>query len=254
MRFLAFLAVATLAVPAFALEKGEMLELLQELDRRQSSVDDYKALTYIVTKERGKDDMAFEAVIYRRDENDQLMILFVKPKSEQGKGYLHIDRNLWMYDPSIGQWERRTARERIMGTDSRRTDFDESRLAEDYVPTDLGDTSLGRLEAHHLRLDSKFDADVPYPVTEIWVDKESKNVLKRQDFAASGKLMRTTYTPRWKKIKGQEKEDHVWYPKEIRIFDEVEEGNSTFVVVESVDLTPLPANIFTKAWLESKSR
>jgi hypothetical protein len=34
----------------------------------------------------------------------------------------------------------------------------------------------------------------------------------------------------------------------------VEKANSTIVVLKSVDLRPLEANIFTKAWLESKSR
>ena len=36
--------------------------------------------------------------------------------------------------------------------------------------------------------------------------------------------------------------------------DEVEKQNSTIVVLKSVDLHPLEANIFTKAWLEAKSR
>ena len=44
------------------------------------------------------------------------------------------------------------------------------------------------------------------------------------------------------------------FAQEIRIYDEVEKANSTLVIIKSVDLHPLPENIFTKAWLESKSR
>ena len=62
------------------------------------------------------------------------MFLFLKPKASQGQGYLRLDKNLWFYDPSVGKWERRTERERIGGTNSRRSDFDESRLAEEYDP------------------------------------------------------------------------------------------------------------------------
>ena len=74
------------------------------------------------------------------------------------------------------------------------------------------------------------------------------------DKALSGKLMRTTYTPKWKKLYSESKKAHVYFPKEMRIYDEVEKGNSTIIVMSETDLRPLSKNIFTKAWLESKSR
>jgi hypothetical protein len=242
------------ASPARALDDAEMLSLLQRIDQRQQNRGDYKALAYIEAKERGKTDRVQEAVIYRRDEEDKLMILLLKPKSERGKGYLRLEKNLWMYDPTVGRWERRTERERIHGTDSRRRDFDESRLALEYTPRYVGQEALGKYQVHHLKLEAKSEADVPYPVMELWIDADTENVLKAQDFAASSKLMRTTYTPRWKKTYSESKQAEVWYPGEIRIYDEVEKDNSTLVLLKEMDLTPLPANIFTKAWLESKSR
>ena len=83
------------------------------------------------------------------------MILFTKPKASAGQGYLRIDKNLWFYDPSVGKWERRTERERIGGTNSRRSDFDESRLAEEYDPTDEGEEKLGAYTAQKLLLKGK---------------------------------------------------------------------------------------------------
>ena len=99
-----------------AMTKPEMVTLLEQLDERQSNSGDYKALAYIEQKERDKTDLVYEAVIYRRDIQDKLMILFTRPKAEAGKGYLRIDKNLFMYDPTVGKWERRTERERIGGT------------------------------------------------------------------------------------------------------------------------------------------
>jgi hypothetical protein len=52
----------------------------------------------------------------------------------------------------------------------------------------------------------------------------------------------------------ESKKSDVYFPGEIRIYDEVEKGNSTLIVIRETDLRPLDANIFTKAWLESKSR
>ncbi len=246
----------TLLLPeaAWALDQKKVDAIVKELDDRQRNSGDYKALCYIEQKERGKNDLVYQGVFYRRDEDDKLMILFLKPKSEAGKGYLRLDKNMFMYDPTVGKWERRTERERIMGTDSRRQDFDESRLAEEFDAKFVKDEKLGKFAVHHLELKAKKGVDVAYPVLHMWVDAATGNMLKRQDFALSGRLMRTTYYPKWKKVFSESKGSEVYYPEQIRIFDEVEKGNKTTVVITSVDLKALDANIFTKAWLESKSR
>ena len=101
---------------------------------------------------------------------------------------------------------------------------------------------------------AKEGADVAYPVMHLWVDKNSGNILKAQEMALSGRLMRTTYYPKWRTIYSKEKGADVYVPKEIRVLDEVEKGNSTLVVIRKIDLEPLSAKIFTKAWMESKSR
>ena len=181
------------------------------------------------------------------------MILFTKPKDQQGKGYLRLDKNLWFFDPSVGKWERRTERERINGTDSRRNDFDESRLGEEYDAKGEGEGQLGKFKVNLITLTVKPGVDVAYPVVKLWVN-EDKNVLKRQEFALSGRLMRTLYYPKWNKQFSESKKAEVWSPGEIRIYDEVEKANSTIVVVKTVDLHSLEANIFTKSWLEAKSR
>ena len=93
-----------------------------------------------------------------------------------------------------------------------------------------------------------------FPIIKLWVDKDTKNVLKRQEFALSGRLMRTSYYPKWKKLYSESKKADVWYPEEIRFYDEVEKANSTLILIKAVDLKALDANLFTKAWLESKSR
>ena len=78
-----------------------------------------------------------------------------------------------------------------------------------------------------------------YPVVKLWVDKDTGNILKRQDFALSGRLMRTSYYPKWKKLFSESKKADVWYPQEIRIYDEVEKANSTVIVDQ--DRGPAPA-------------
>ena len=253
-RHLAALLLLVQAVPAAALTQPETDALVKLVDDRQRSSGDYKALCYMEAKEKDKTDVVYELVVYRREAEEKLMILFSKPKSEAGKGYLRLDKNLWLYDPSTGKWERRTERERIGGTNTRRGDLDESRIVEEYDAKWEGDEKLGVYDVHKILLTAKPGIDVAFPVVRIWVDRATLNVLKRQELALSGRLMRTVYQPRWRKIFSESKKADVWYPEEIRIYDEIEKQNSTLILIKEIDLRPLDANLFTQAWLESRSR
>jgi hypothetical protein len=240
---------------AFAAPSTEQLhQMLATIDDRQQNSGDWTSLAFIEQKEQGKSDLVYETVIYRRDVTDKLAILFTKPQSEAGKGYLRLDSNLFFYDPAVGQWERRTDRERIGGTGSNRQDFDQSRLNEEYDPTWMETSTLGKYTVEHVKLAAKTGVDVAYPTVELWVDQATGNILKRQDFSLSLKLMRTTFYPQWNKMFSPSKNAEVYFPKEIRIYDEVQTGNTTTIVMQSVDLQTLDDSIFTKAWLESKSR
>jgi hypothetical protein len=253
-RLLAAALVAAAALPAAALTQQQTDDLVKLVDERQHNNGDWAALCYMESKEKDKTDVVYELVYYRRTEGQKLLILFTKPKAEAGKGYLRLDKNLWRYDPATGKWERRTERERIGGTDTRRGDLDESRLAEEYDARWEADEKLGAFSVHRLLLSVKPDVDVAFPKIRLWIDAATGNVLKRQELALSGRLMRTSYYPKWKKVFSASKAQDVWYPEEMRFYDELEKANSTLILVRQVDLRALNANMFTKAWLESKSR
>lgn len=251
---LAVLLLQAAALPARALTAGEALAKVRVLDERTHNNGDFTGLCFLEQKEKDKDDVVRELVYYRRSEGQRLLMLFTRPKAEAGKGYLRIEKNLWLYDPSTGKWERRTERERIGGSDSRRGDFDESRLAEEFDVKWEADEKLGAYATHRLLLTAKEGVDVAYPTVRLWLDAATGNLLKRQDLALSGRLMRTALYPRWKKVWSASKKGEVWYPEQIYLYDEIEKANSTMVIIKQVDLRALDANMFTKAWLEAKSR
>jgi hypothetical protein len=256
MRNLLVLALLVLAVPRSAAPLGqeETDRVIRTIDERERNSGDWKALAYMEAKEKDKTDVVYELVVYRRDKEQKLLFLFLEPKTEQGKGYLRIDKNLWFYDPRVGRWERRTERERIGGTDTRRGDLDESRLAEEYSARWEQDEKLGKFDVHRILLTARPGVDVAFPSVRLWVDQATGNVLKKQEMALSGRLMRTAYYPRWRKVFSESKKADVWYAEEMRFYDEVEKANQTLVLIKSVDMRPLDPNLFTKAWLESKSR
>src|SRR5512137_1078891 len=241
------LAAVLLARPAAALDQGETDRIVKNIDEMERAAGDYKALVYMEAKEKDKTDVVYELLAYRRSKEQKLMFLFLEPRTEAGKGYLRLEKNLWFYDPRVGRWERRTERERIGGTDMRRGDLDESRLAEEYDARWEADEKLGRFEVHRIVLTARPGMDVAYPTLRLWVNKENGVVMKRQDLALSGRLMRTGYFPRWKKVFSESKGADVWYAEELRYYDEVEKANQTLILVKSVDLRPLDPNLFTKA-------
>jgi hypothetical protein len=255
MRIASILLLTTfVASPALALSDAEVDKVLATLEERRTSGGDYKSLVFIEHKQRDKNDIVTESVIYRRDTDDRLMILNLKPKAEAGKGYLMIDKNLFLYDPTVGKWERRTQRERINGTSMRQSDFDDPKYREKFTAKFIGDEKLGRFAVWHIQLTAREGADVAFPIVHMWIDQTTTNVLKTQDRALSGKLMRTSYTPRWDKMYSESKGGDVYVPREFRVFDEIEKGNRTIVLIRKTDLRPLQKNMFTKAWLESRSR
>jgi len=251
---IALLLLLLVPVPARPLDQQATDEIVRTIDERERSSGDWKALVYMEAKEKDKTDVVYELVVYRRDKEQKLVFLFLEPRTEAGKGYLRIEKNLWFYDPRVGRWERRTERERIGGTDTRRGDLDESRLAEEFTARWEADEKLGKYEVHRILLTARPGVDVAFPTVRLWVDQATGNVLKRQEMALSGRLMRTAYYPRWKKVYSESKKADVWYAEEMRFYDEVEKANQTLVLVKSIDLRPLDPNLFTKAWLESKSR
>ena len=172
-----------------------------------------------------------------------------------GKGYLRIDKNLWFYDPTVGKWERRTERERIGGTNSRRSDFDESRLAEEYDPADEGEEKLGAYTAQKLTLKGKPGHRPRLP------GASSSGSTRTTRTSSSGRSSRCragccarSYYPKWKKIFSESKKARRLVPGGDPLLRRGREGEQTIVVLKSVDLRPLEANLFTKAWLETKSR
>ncbi len=260
MRFLVIMAVmaggasAARAASKPAPTQEELTALLRLLDDRMSYPTDYSAKVYMEHKRKGQADRVFEMRILRRDRDDKLIILFTKPKTHAGKGYLRIDKNLWYYDPTVGKWERQTERERIAGTEARRRDFDDWDLAASYDPTYVGEEKLGSFVAMKLKLTAKPNADVAFPVMHLWLDTASNNALKMEQMAASGKTAQTTFYPEWVRFESKLKTKTIWYPKEQRIRDDMNDGQQTRTLVLEAVEGQLPENVFTKAWLETQSR
>ncbi|MBC7658994.1 MAG: outer membrane lipoprotein-sorting protein [Chitinophagaceae bacterium] len=254
---------ALLGTKVSAMSEDETKKLIAIIDEKQRSTGDYASIVVIEEWEKKKDlkakdpydlKKAFEARVYRRDADDQLIILFSKPKAEAGKGYLRKEKTLLLYEPALGKWERQTERASIGGTGARRDDFDESRLSLEFTAKFVGDEKLGKYDVARIKLTAKPGVEVGSPLLELWIDKNGQNILKREESSLSGKLMRRLLYPAWDKMFSKSKNADVYVPKEIYTYDLLEDEKLTKVKLQNVNLDSLEKNMFTKAWIESQSR
>ena len=234
------------------LSQSEVDDLMLKVDELSRFDTDFKALLYLQQKHREKGDLLYKTVIYRQDENDRLMMLFLKPKSDAGKGYLVLDENLFLYTPNTGDWTR-VSEDRISGTDTNLADFDDWNLSEEYSAKFVALEKLGKHPVYHLKLNALPNIQTKAQQIDLWVDTKKHFTLKIEEYALSNRLLRTTYRTKWRKLNDENNNDR-FVPMETRIYDEVETGNQTIMVIDKITLTSLPGEMFSKAWLESKSR
>ena len=151
-----------------------MVELLKEVDERQHNHGDWRSNVYIEQKEKDKVDVVYEALYFRRSAGSEVHDPVHQAEGVGGAGLPAHRSEPVVLRSRVGKWERRTERERIGGTNSRRSDFDESRLAEEYDPTDEGEEKLGAYTAQMLMLKGKPGLDLAFPVIKLWVDKDTQ--------------------------------------------------------------------------------
>ncbi|WP_257454349.1 outer membrane lipoprotein-sorting protein [Archangium lipolyticum] len=227
-------------------------ELLGLIDKRMSFTSDYKGTVRMREIRKDGVERALEMLVYRRDKTKDLLFVLTQPRSMAGGGYLRVDMNLWEYNPLVGQWQRSTRRANIASTITCESDFDRSRLNEDYTAKDDGVESVDGTSYRKLLLTARPGVDITFPMLRIWVDPDN-NIVKRIGYSPSGRVLRTDIIRSYQRLKDPSSGELVYHYKEVLEFEE-EEGTKIVVHYDDVELAPLSPNIFTKAWLEGRNR
>ncbi|MBJ6765524.1 outer membrane lipoprotein-sorting protein [Myxococcaceae bacterium JPH2] len=227
--------------------------LLRHIDEKMSFASDYKGVVRMFETKKDGTKRALEVNVYRREKTRELLFVSTQPAHLAGQGYLRIGRNLWEYDPGTGAWRRTTQRTNVLTTFACETDFDRSRLAEDYTAADEGLETVSGVAYRKLLLTAKDpNGTVPFALLRLWVDPQN-NIVKRVGYAPSGKSLRTDIVRSYQRFKDPVSQQQVLHYREVLETDD-QQGSQMLVRYEEVELAPLDANIFTKAWLESRMR
>ncbi len=244
----ALLALAPLAAFADTLPIAEANKILKELDATSNFSDkDFSALFTIVSEKPGEKQTVTQARVFRRDAKKQFTILIMLPEVNKGQGYLTEGDNLWFYDPSSRKFSHSSIKENLQNTKAKNADFKSSSLSDDYTIAAVSDGKLGNFGVWIFDLSAK-NNEVPYDKLKLYIRKDKHMILKREDYAVNGRLMRTTLIPKYVELDGK------LLASQMLIVDEINKGEKSQITMTEQSVDKLPDKVFTKAFLEQVNR
>jgi outer membrane lipoprotein-sorting protein len=240
----ALLMLAVLATGVSAATDPDFNAILKKIDDLANFSDtDFSAVYTIISERPGEEREVTQARLFRRDLNDQFLILILQPEVQRGQGYLQVDDNVWFYDPESRKFERTTIRENIQNSDAQNADLDRSSFSSDYNVTTWQEGRLGSFDVYIVDLEAK-TSDVAYDKVRLWIRTDEDIVLKEEDYSVNGRLMRTVLYPRYERVGSK------IIPKQVLIVDELNQGERTQLTMTDATTRTIPDSVFSKAYLE----
>ncbi len=269
--FISLLILAILFVISFTVvssqENIDAEDMMAEIDQKLTVNTDLYARLSIVTKKPdpdGRDEPIIESRMgefYRKDNENKFLFIFTSPKVDAGTGYLFIDENLWFYDKNSREFSKRTASDSIGGSDSRSRDLRKSTLAEDFDWEYVGDQTIKGVECYEFYGEAAVQ-DVAYPISKVWVRKDVLLPFVRREYSLASanvedrdnKLVQTIYYLKYKRKKADTQDGMDKYISTKILVQNHQDNSSTVLEFEDVSFEDQPDNIFTKAYLENRSK
>lgn len=243
-----FLLFVLVAASGTAADFDHILSVLEEIDQRSNFVDvDFAAMITMITEDPEQGLERTVARQFRRDLEDQFVLVIQEPSTQRGQGYLMDGDNLWFYDPSSRQFAHTSLKEAFQDSDARNADFSAWSFSTDYNVENYTTGTLGVNEVYIIDLAARHDG-VTYPYLTIYVTIDSSLLLKAEEFSLNRRLMRTALFPSYARVG-----DNI-IPRQMLFIDELVEGKRTQITLAELSVQPIPDYVFTRAYLEQVSR
>ena len=227
--------------------------LLEAVEEQGKLDQDLRAKVVMTQTKEGQCVKQTTAEHYRRDRSGSFVLLVASPASDRGDAYLRAAGTLWMYHRTTRSFQRVDRAENICGFDARGQDFEGRKLTDVFAPAPgadgvpvaalLGDHPVWRFEVRAKIL----DVDCPRKV--LWVSRDGNLLLKTQDYSSTGVLMQSAYFLKYARVGNGRS-----IPSQTMIVDELRRSERTVVDLLEIRTGKVPDAIFTRSWIESRSR
>ncbi len=247
------LAAALVALNATMLAETDFKAMLKAVDEMGNfGGQDVSAIYTVVSVKPGEPDSVYQWSVFRRDEKEQIVMIFLKPEAQKGQGILKIDDDVYTYEPDVG-FTHSSMSKNIQESDAKASDFRGRSFVDDYEIRKTEEGTLGKYPVWILTLKAK-TSEVSYDWIRLSIRKDKPLVLKEESYSVAAdfkdaRLLRTTlFPPKYVEAGGKT------VPTEIRLTDEVNKGEKTVMTIEKISVGKLPDSTFSKAFLTQASK
>jgi hypothetical protein len=248
------LIIPIIFLSSFTFAQPPVADILKSLEANMTMTSDARAKVNITQQKSGEGVKAMEALWYRRDRDNSILIVMLAPESDKGVGYLRVSDNFWMYRPNTRTFQHINRDESIGGSNAHGQDFENRKLTELYEgiknaagKDSITEEKLGQIPVYKFPIKAKVN-DVDYPRKMFWTRTDNNLQLKEQCYSSSGTLMQTAYYQKYTQVNAK------YVAIKQLIIDEFEKGNKTIVDISGIGTDKLDDVIFTKAYLENLSK
>lgn len=219
--------------------------ILEKADEQLAYKGDYSCTVSLVIEKPGKEKENLQFKMFERIGKDLFTMVQLFPEADKGQGYLREGDNLWSYDPISRKFSHSSLKDAIGDSNVKVDDMSnqDQRIRKNYAVKDFKEEKLGKYDVYVISLEATTSAPA-YEKSDYYIRKDIPLVLKRLDYSASGRLMRTVLCPKYAKTE----KGFVAFQTIVR--DELNKGEQTQQIISDLTFDALPDKIFTKAYLE----
>ncbi len=219
-------------------------EILTKIDANNKSKSLSITASMIIHGTRGKRTLKSKSLL---EGDKKAATTYLSPARDKGTKMLKIDDKLWIYYPRADRVIKMAGhllRQSVMGSDLSYEDFmEENTFAGSYQATIKGEETLFDRPVYILDLQAK-NKDVTYQKQKLWVDRERFVILKSEQYALSGRLLKKMEAREVKKIKER------WYTVKLWFKDVLKKGKGTEYHIHDIAFdVDIPARKFSKSFL-----
>ncbi|AFG36279.1 outer membrane lipoprotein-sorting protein [Spirochaeta africana] len=230
------LLLTAAGAPAFGLTADQIISRMEENQTHSTS----RLEGRMVISDRFGDRTS--TYIAHSQGSERFLVEFTS-RNEEGQRVLRRDDSLYLYYPDAREVIRlqgAALRDSLLGSDISYEDMTGGRgLAADYRFSLLGQETVNDHATYKIELTAR-STNVAYPKQIFWVDREDFVLRKSEQYARSGRLLKTTT------VLEVMAEAGYLFPSRIRIVDETRRSSGTEMIIESAELgIELPDNIFS---------
>lgn len=226
-------------------DADKAFKIIDEANNQLAFDGDYSCTASLVIEKPGKPKENLQYKFFERTEKDLFTMVQLFPEADKGNGYLKEGDNIWSYDPISRKFSHTSLKEALGDSDIKVDDMsnDDSSFRKNYKVIGLKEEKLGKYDVYVVSLEATTSLPA-YEKSDFYIRKDIPLLLKKTDFSASGRLMRTSLIPKYAKTE----KGYIGYQQIMR--DELNPGEQTQLILSDLSFEPLPDRIFTKAYLE----